>query len=130
MTGFWQAIVNANQCPLAVDGNFGSLTTWYTAVFQNAIVGGNNGGVMTPGYLYAVQHASSVYGDRLVNLFITDGYGTKAYGYYAGIESDAVRLGWNPISAQWLFSQTPFSNPAALVPATPTRTISSVAACS
>ena len=103
---------------------------WHTAVFQNSIIGSNNGGVMSPGHLYAVQHASSVYGDRLVNLLITDGYGTKAYGYYAGIESDAVRLGWNPISSQWLFSQRPFSNPAVLIPATPNRTISSVAACS
>ncbi len=128
MTGFWQTIVNANACPISVDGNYGDSTTWYTAVFQNSILGSNNGGVMTPSVLNSVQNASSVYGYRLSIAGPPDGFGTRPYHYYAGFDSPNV-LGWNPISSQWLFAQYPASNPAALVPATPNRTIGSAPAC-
>jgi hypothetical protein len=130
MSGFWQAVVNSNGCPIAVDGIYGSLTTWHTAVFQNDVLGGNNGGVMTPAMLNAAHGAvHPVYGLRCVYLY-TDGYGTRHYGYYGGFTgNDATRVGWNPISAQWLFSQYPYGNPTALVPATRSRTIGSVGAC-
>lgn len=60
----------------------------------------------------------------------TDGYGTRHDGYYGGFSSSAdARLGWNPISSQWLFSQYPYGNPTSLVPATPSRTIGSVGPC-
>jgi hypothetical protein len=131
MTGFWQAIVNSDQCPIAVDGIYGNLTTWYTAVLQNHIFNSNNGGVMTPGMLELFHEVESdVYGRRLSDSLYTDGYGTHWYGYYSGFEADKTALGWNPISSQWLFSQYPVSAPWALVAATPSRTIGSVAACS
>lgn len=130
MSGLWQAVVNSNGCNIAVDGIYGSITTWHTAVFQNGILGYNNGGVMSPAILNAFHGANSAYGKRLVYTNYTDGYGTKHYGYYGGFSSsDDSRLGWNPISSQWLFSQYPYSNPISLVPATPSRTISSVGPC-
>lgn len=131
MSGFYQAVINANGCPVAVDGIYGSNTTWHAAVLQNEVLGYNNGGVMTPWYAHQVQYSQSVYGYRLVYEGYTDGYGTRHYGYYAG-QTDAqhTRLGWNPISSQWLFSQFPQTNPGALVPAATSRTIGSVAACS
>lgn len=128
MSGFWQAVLNSNGCPVTLDGIYGSLTTWFTADFQNGILGFNNGGVMTPAMLNGFQNATSPYGPRLSFLGIIDGYGTRHYSYYGGFDSPN-RLGWNPISAQWLFSQTPASNPNALIPATPSRAIGSVSAC-
>jgi hypothetical protein len=128
MSGFWQAVLNSQGCPVAVDGIFGSVTTWYTDSFQLALFGTHNAGVMTPTYLNMFQNAQSVYGSRLSYLFITDGYGTDHYTYYGGFDSP-VRLGWNPYSSQWLFSQTPASLPTSLTPATPSRTIGSVPAC-
>ena len=129
MSGVWQAVLNSSNCPVAVDGIYGNFTTWYTAVFQNGVLGYNNGGVMTPSMLNAFHGATSYYGLRRVYLD-TDGYGTRHYGYYGGYSGfDDTRIGWNPISSQWLFSQYPNSNPTALVPATPSRTIGSVGAC-
>jgi hypothetical protein len=109
-------------------GNYGNVTHWWTDGFQWEIVGSHNAGTMTPTYLNAVQNATSVYGPRLAWTFYTDGYGTRHHSYYAG-EDLPVNLGWNPISSQWLFSQYPASSPWVLVPATPNRTIGSVAAC-
>jgi hypothetical protein len=130
MSGFWQAVVNSNGCNIAVDGIYGNITTWYTATFQNAILGYNNGGVMTPAMLNSFHGATSVYGQRLVYTGYTDGFATRHYGYYGGFTgSNDTRLGWNPFSTQWLFSQYPNSNPTSLVPATPSRTIGSVGAC-
>ncbi len=129
MSGFWQAVVNSNGCPIVVDGIFGNYTKWFTAVFQNGIFGWNNGGMMTPWWLNHFQTATSVYGPRLYYTGYTDGYATQHYGYYGGFDSP-VNLGWNPFSSQWLFAQRPASAPHALTPATPNRTISSAAACS
>lgn len=130
MSGLWQAVVNSNGCNIAVDGIYGNVTTWYTALFQNSIVGWNNGGVMSPAMLNFFHGATSVYGVRLVYAGYTDGYGTQHYGYYGGFSgSSETRLGWNPISGQWLFSQYPFGNPTLLVAATPSRTIGSVGPC-
>lgn len=130
MTGFWQAVLNSSNCPVAVDGNYGNNTLWYTAVFQNGIVGYNNGRVMTPSILNLFFVASSVYGQRLV-YFYTNGYGTQHFGYYGGYSgSDEVQIGWNVFSSQWYFSQYPISNPVSVVAATPNRTIGSVSACS
>ncbi len=132
MSAFWQAIVNADGCTIPVDGVYGSTTTWYTAVMQNHLFSTNNGGVMTPGWLYYFQSAGDTtpgHYPRLRETGYIDGYGTKHYGYYAGLESFTTELGWNVISAQWLFSQYPISNPNALIPATPSRTVGSVSAC-
>ena len=90
---------------------YGSTTAWYTAAFQNSLFSTNNGGVMTPGWLSYFQNATSVYGPRLINTNYTDGYGTSHYSYYGGFDSP-VELGWNPFASQWMFSQTPASNPA------------------
>ena len=128
MSGFWQAVLNSNGCKVAVDGVYGSTTAWYTAAFQNSLFSTNNGGVMTPGWLSYFQNSTSVYGSRLINTNYTDGYGTSHYSYYGGFDSP-VELGWNPFASQWMFSQTPASNPSALIAATPSRTIGSVGAC-
>ena len=130
MSGFWQAVVNSNNCPLTVDGIFGNNTGWFTAVFQNEILGWNNGAVMNPSMLNAFHGATSVYGQRLSYTGYTDGTATQHYGYYGGF-TDAMhtRLGWNPFGVQWLFSQYPLSNPTWLHHATPSRTIGSVSAC-
>jgi hypothetical protein len=130
MAGFWQAVLNSNGCPVAVDGNYGPVTTWHTAAFQNGLFGWNNGGVMTPTMLDAVQSAQSVYGPRFNPIGLPDGFGTQGYYYYGGFGSDETRVGWNPFASQWVFSQYPRSNPGAYAHATPTRTIGSVAACS
>jgi len=132
MSAFWQAIVNADGCNIPVDGVYGPTTTWYTATFQNHLFSTNNGGVMTPGWLNYFQLATDTtpgHYPRLRQTGFIDGYGTVHYGYYAGQESFTTELGWNPISAQWLFSQYPISNPHALIPATPSRTVGSVSAC-
>jgi hypothetical protein len=129
MSGFWQAVLNTNGCPVAVDSIFGNLTKWYTSEFQTGLFGWNNGGVMTPWWLNQFQNAESVYGPRLSWTLYTDGYGTAHYHYYGGFDSP-VNLGWNPISSQWLFAQRPASSPHALTPATPSRTIGSAPACS
>jgi hypothetical protein len=129
MSGFWQAVLNSNACPVAVDGIYGNVTHWYTDSFQYALFGTHNAGTMTPAYLNAFQRAGSPYGPRLVDLFYTDGYGTQHYSYYGGYDSP-VRLGWNPFAAQWFFAQRPVAQPWALTSATPNRTIGSVPACS
>ena len=128
MSGFWQAVLNSNGCVVVLDGIFGSTTAWYTSAFQNSLFATNNGGIMTPAWLNYFQNATSVYGGRLIDKNYVDGYGTRHYSYYGGFDS-AVELGWSPFSAQWMFSQTPASNPNALVAATPNRSIGSVAAC-
>lgn len=130
MSGFWQAVLNSNGCPVVLDGIFGNVTKWHTAVFQNALFSQNNGGVMTPYWLNRFQNASHpAYGPRLSYTGYTDGYATQHYSYYGGFDSP-VNLGWNPFSSQWLFAQRPASNPTALTPATPSRTIGSAPACS
>jgi hypothetical protein len=103
MSGFVQALANSNGCPLTVDGIYGNQTTWYTAVFQNQIVGTNNGGVMNPSMWLAVQSAKDQWGfDRLGWGGAVDAYGTQYWGYYGGGASGAA-LGWNPFNSQWLF---------------------------
>jgi hypothetical protein len=131
MTGFVQAIVNAKDCGLTLDGDFGPVTTWGLAVMQNDILGYNNGGVMNPSMWYAFQFDSTEeYPQfmRLAYLGYTDGYGTWQYEYYGG-GSIGAHLGFNPISSQWLFSPTPWSNPSYMVPATTNRTVGSYAGC-
>jgi len=129
MSGFVQAIVNSNGCSLTVDGVFGYLTTWWLAVAQNGIIGSNNGGVMNAWSWTGFQTASDPYGQpRLSAAIYIDGYGTQHRSYYGGGSAEAW-LGWNPFSTQWLFTQYPSSSPDLLVPATPSRTISGVAAC-
>jgi hypothetical protein len=112
---------------VAHDGIFGNITTWNLAVMQNVILGNNNGGVMTPtmwANFYFANPPGQPY-DALIQSPFTDAYGTQYYEYYTG-GGQTAKLGWNPISSQWLFSQFR-SNPATLVPATPSRTIT--AAC-
>lgn len=134
MAGFVQALVNSNTCNLAVDGLFGSLTTWNLAVAQNGIIGSNNGGVMNgwswDGFQNAVFSDGGGTYTRLSNTLEVDGYGTQRRSYYGGNSGPTSALGWNPFSSQWLFSQYPDTAPYSLVPATVSRTISSVPACS
>lgn len=128
MSGFVQALVNSNACTTGIDGNFGPITTWNLAVMQNGILGYNNGGVMDPGMWQAFQFAGSVYGPRLDYTY-TDGYATEHWTYYGGGSGPSAEFGWNSFGTQWFFSPTPASNPSALFPATPNRTIGSYAAC-
>lgn len=133
MTGFWQSVLNSNGCPVGVDGIFGNVTKWHSALFQNAMTwemegySYNNGGEMTPWWLNYFQNATSVYGPRL-NYLSTDGYGSARYSYYGGYDSP-VSLAWNPIVGQWFFAQYPASSPLAFTAATPSRTIGSAGAC-
>ena len=130
MSGFVQSIINSNGCGVTTDGVFGPLTKSNLATTQSGILGSNNGGVMNAWSWYAFQNAVDTFGyTRLSGSNGVDGYGTQWRGYYGGGASSAA-LGWNPISAQWLFSQYPNSSPTSLQPATPSRTIGSVAACS
>jgi hypothetical protein len=134
MSGFVQAIVNSFSCSVAIDGNYGSLTTWYAADMQNRALGTNNGGVMNPSMLLAIQTADrpplypgapSV--DRLEWPGAIDAFGTQLWSYYGGNAAGSAKLGWNPISAQWLFSQN--LSGTGYYPASTSRTISSVGPC-
>jgi hypothetical protein len=127
-TGFWQAIVNSNGCSIGLDGIFGNLTTWYSAGIQNGVLGYNNGGIINAQIWNGFQDAVSVYGPRLNNTFFIDGFGTRRYTYYGGIDPGAV-LGWNPFASQWLFSPYPVTSQTTLIAATPNRTIGSFPAC-
>lgn len=135
MTGFWQTVVNdlgSNTCQLTVDGVYGNVTTWFTAMLQNEILGYNNGGVMTTSMLNAV-HGKKVGSQlRLGEEGYVDGCGTIYYYYYyaGGGNQPTNRLGWNGFSSQWLFAQYPAGNPPLMTLATPSRTIGSVGACS
>jgi hypothetical protein len=60
--------------------------------------------------------------EALIQDSYVDGYGTQYYHYYTG-GGESAKLGWNPFSVGWLFSQYR-SQPSWLVNATTSRTIS------
>ena len=136
MSGFAQAVINSQgeTCSVAVDGIFGNTTTWWLAVAQNFWLGYNNGGSMSPSMwnaLYGVTFYTDANGlahpggpndpPRLNATGNYDGLGTAYYEFYGS--GNIAYLGWNPFSPQWMFAQSP-NNPNALIPATPSRTIS------
>lgn len=126
-TGFWQAVMSANQCGLLVDGLFGVQTTNATKA-QQARLGLSQDGVVGVNTMYHTQNASYLDGQgdrhfRLSGPYYIDGYATEYWTYYDGM-SFSVSLGWNGFSSQWLFDPELNSGwPTYLIPAYSYRTM-------
>lgn len=104
--GFWQVILSANTCGLAIDGLFGTQTHNRTLIQQSQL-GLTQDGVVGVATFHATQTATFTDAQgfsypRLNPTGYVDGYGTEHYLYYGGQAYNSY-LGWNSFVPQWLF---------------------------